>query len=299
MDCESRWTESNETTPLLPVADVESVESLSPEYSIAGHDGSRYRRCRWRLPTSIWPCRWQNVADWVPLGSTGVAMAIVSYGIGIAEGSLFEIKSGFCSARWFLSQKACCPDSSHACAQWRPWSDILRLAGTKAVCANFAIFALATVSLAALSHAVTSTTASPARATAAGKATRPFAAAGSGLAEVQVIVSGVALPGYLTLRTLATKTLALLLSISSGMCIGKEGPFVHIAACLGNLSCEVFPVHDAGRRRRIVGASIAGGVTVAFRAPISGTLFAFEVAGYVDCLLVGSRRAFYFTGLQQ
>ncbi|RMJ24268.1 chloride channel [Aspergillus sp. HF37] len=207
-------------------------------------------------------------------------MAIVSYAIGIAEGSLFEIKSGFCTARWFLSKKACCPDSSsHACAQWRPWSDILRLAGAKAVWANFAIFALATVSLAALSHAVTSTTASPARATTAGKATRSFAAAGSGLAEVQVIVSGVALPGYLTLRTLAAKTLALLLSISSGMCIGKEGPFVHIAACLGNLSCEFFSVHEAGRGRRIVGASIAAGVTVAFRAPISGTLFAFEVAG--------------------
>lgn len=51
-----------------------------------------------------------------------------------------------------------------------------------------------------------------------------YSAAGSGVAEVKVILSGFVLHGYLGLRTLIIKTLALILSVASGLSLGKEGP---------------------------------------------------------------------------
>lgn len=50
-----------------------------------------------------------------------------------------------------------------------------------------------------------------------------YSAAGSGVAEVKVILSGFVLHGYLGLKTLVVKTLALILSVSSGLSLGKEG----------------------------------------------------------------------------
>lgn len=50
-----------------------------------------------------------------------------------------------------------------------------------------------------------------------------YSAAGSGVAEVKVILSGFVLHGYLGVRTLVVKTLALILSVSSGLSLGKEG----------------------------------------------------------------------------
>ena len=53
-----------------------------------------------------------------------------------------------------------------------------------------------------------------------------YSAAGSGVAEVRVILSGFVLHGFLGVKTLIIKTLALVLSVASGLSLGKEGPFV-------------------------------------------------------------------------
>lgn len=50
-----------------------------------------------------------------------------------------------------------------------------------------------------------------------------YSAAGSGVAEVKVILSGFVLHGYLGLKTLVVKTFALILSVASGLSVGKEG----------------------------------------------------------------------------
>ncbi|CRK46548.1 hypothetical protein BN1723_020070, partial [Verticillium longisporum] len=62
-----------------------------------------------------------------------------------------------------------------------------------------------------------------------------YSAAGSGVAEVRVILSGFVLHGFLGLRTLVIKSVALVLSVGSGLSLGKEGPYVHIATCVGNI----------------------------------------------------------------
>ncbi len=55
-----------------------------------------------------------------------------------------------------------------------------------------------------------------------------YSAAGSGVAEVKVILSWFVLHGFLGLKTLVIKTFAHILSVASGLSLGKEGPFVHI-----------------------------------------------------------------------
>lgn len=109
-----------------------------------------------------------------------------------------------------------------------------------------------------------------------------YSAAGSGVAEVRVILSGFVLHGFLGVRTLIIKTLALILSVASGLSLGKEGPFVHIATCVGNIACRLFAKydHNDGKRREVLSAAAAAGVAVAFGAPIGGVLFSLEEVAY-------------------
>ena len=105
-----------------------------------------------------------------------------------------------------------------------------------------------------------------------------YPAAGSGVAEVKVILSGFVVHGYLGVQTLVIKTLALILSVASGLSLGKEGPFVHIATCVGNIACRLFSKYNNNdaKRREVLSASAASGVAVAFGAPIAGVLFSLE-----------------------
>ncbi|KKK13997.1 hypothetical protein ARAM_006908 [Aspergillus rambellii] len=116
--------------------------------------------------------------------------------------------------------------------------------------------------------------------------TRPdmvyYSAAGSGVAEVKVINSGFVLHGYLGFKTLVIKTIALVFSVASGLSLGKEGPYVHIATCVGNICCRMFSKYNLndGKRREVLSASAASGVAVAFGAPIGGVLFSLEEVSY-------------------
>lgn len=55
----------------------------------------------------------------------------------------------------------------------------------------------------------------------------------SGIPEIKTILSGFIIRGYLGKWTLIIKVVGLILSVSSGLSLGKEGPMVHIASCLG------------------------------------------------------------------
>lgn len=109
-----------------------------------------------------------------------------------------------------------------------------------------------------------------------------YSAAGSGVAEVRVILSGFVLHGFLGLRTLIIKSLGLILSVASGLSLGKEGPYVHIATCVGNIACRLFTKYDRndGKRREVLSAAAAAGVAVAFGAPLGGVLFGLEEVAY-------------------
>ena len=78
--------------------------------------------------------------------------------------------------------------------------------------------------------------------------------------------------------TLIIKSVGLILSVSAGLNLGKEGPMVHIACCIGNIFSYLFPKYgkNEAKKREILSAAAAAGVSVAFGAPIGGVLFSLE-----------------------
>ena len=59
-------------------------------------------------------------------------------------------------------------------------------------------------------------------------------AAGSGIPEVKAYLNGVRVPSFLNSRTFFAKTLGTILAVSSGLCVGPEGPLVHLGAMVGS-----------------------------------------------------------------
>ncbi|KAI1727826.1 voltage gated chloride channel domain-containing protein [Ditylenchus destructor] len=108
-------------------------------------------------------------------------------------------------------------------------------------------------------------------------------AIGSGIPEMKTILRGVILKEYLTFRTLISKMVGLTLALGSGMPIGKEGPFVHVASVVANLlSSMVQSLHgiayaNESRSSEMLAAACAVGVSSTFSAPIGGVLFSIEV----------------------
>jgi chloride channel 3/4/5 len=107
-------------------------------------------------------------------------------------------------------------------------------------------------------------------------------ACGSGVPEIKTILSGFVIRGYLGKWTLIIKSLGMILGTSAGLTLGKEGPFVHVASCCGNIFSYLFPKYgrNEAKKREILSAAAAAGVAVAFGAPIGGVLFSLEEVSY-------------------
>lgn len=137
------------------------------------------------------------------------------------------------------------------CPMWNQWSKLIAGSETPVEWIDFSVYVFLTVLLATLASLLTMTTrtvlpdalqihtvdedlsqingppsssdSSTVRGPAMSEPISYYSAAGSGVAEVKVILSGFVLHGYLGLKTLVVKTFALILSVSSGMSLGKEG----------------------------------------------------------------------------
>lgn len=234
-------------------------------------------------------------------------MAIIS----IATEWASDLKTGYCRAGWWLNQKFCCwemmdpagpggapiphsaikaaaaaaaaavtgtannaslllasraqpnttapsrsADLSETCTDWVPWS-------TWTVPAWIVYMGFAALLSASCAHLV-----------------RHFApyAAGSGITEIKCILAGFIINGFLGGATLVIKSLSLPLAIASGLSVGKEGPAVHVACCIGNVVAGWFKSFDRSqaRMRELLTAASAAGVAVAFGSPIGGVLFSLE-----------------------
>ncbi|NXN24277.1 CLCN1 protein, partial [Nycticryphes semicollaris] len=112
-------------------------------------------------------------------------------------------------------------------------------------------------------------------------------AVGSGIPELKTIMRGVVLKEYLTLKAFVAKVVALTAGLGSGMPVGKEGPFVHIASiCAAVLSkfmsifCGVYEQPYYYTDVLTVGCAV--GVGCCFGTPLGGkwlfwVLFSIEV----------------------
>jgi chloride channel 3/4/5 len=105
-----------------------------------------------------------------------------------------------------------------------------------------------------------------------------YMAAGSGIPEIKTILSGFVIPHFLESKVLLVKAVGATFAVSTGICLGKEGPFVHISTCVAYLVAIRLPKYrDNGRKlREMLSAGCASGLSVAFGAPVGGVLFAYE-----------------------
>ena len=255
---------------------------------------------------------------WLLVAIIGCITACIAYFVNVTETSIFDIKEGYCTEGWYFSKRKCCY-GQETCDLWRSWGKRLGFSHLNEEWVDFGafvffvvLFAVASCFLTLLTRTVIPSAFSlttldenlgadkrnqhaehgddkkavrpnePESATAKNSTLVYYPAAGSGVAEVKVILSGFVVHGYLGVRTLVVKTLALVLSVASGLSLGKEGPYVHIATCVGNITCRLFSKynHNDGKRREILSASAASGVGVAFGAPIGGVLFSLEEVSY-------------------
>jgi len=75
--------------------------------------------------------------------------------------------------------------------------------------------------------------------------------------QVKTILSGFVIRGYLGKWTLLTKSICMMMSVSAGLSVGKEGPLVHLAACCGNVLAHLFPKYGNNEaKKREVGSPL-------------------------------------------
>ncbi|KAK7205943.1 CLC channel [Myxozyma melibiosi] len=249
---------------------------------------------------------------WILVSIIASCVAVLAYGIESSQARIFDWREGYCSTKWYAPQYECCADSTGTCPAWVKWNVGFSGAGFL----DYGLFIVSSVILAVLAVSLTLTTATntpflktrgrgqkqPESTNAniregapvsvgkdagyrnrdAESKTVMYTAAGGGVVQVKTILSGFVIKKFLGSYTLLIKSIALVLAISSGLNVGKEGPYVHMAACVGNIACRLFSKFrdNDGKRREIISAATAAGVAVAFGSPLGGVLFALEEVSY-------------------
>ncbi|KAH7912423.1 chloride channel [Hygrophoropsis aurantiaca] len=197
--------------------------------------------------------------SWFVITLVGICIGINAALISIITEWLSDIKMGYCSDGWWLNQQFCCwevESDQEFCASWHSWSTV-----TAARWPIYVIFAAIFAFVAA--HLVR---------------TMGKYAAGSGISEIKCILAGFVMQGFLGFATFFIKSITLPLVIASGLSVGKEGPSVHVACCIGSLLAGFSSrfSRSQGKMREIITAASAAGVAVAFGSPIGGVLFSIE-----------------------
>ncbi|KAJ3555645.1 hypothetical protein NM688_g2466 [Phlebia brevispora] len=208
--------------------------------------------------------RFRKILDaaqsWIVVALVGACIGATAALISIVTEWLSDLKMGYCADGWWLNQQFCCweieYDSEAACDYWHTWSDV-----------GFAQWVIYVMFAGIFSFIAAHLVRSLAK-----------YAAGSGISEIKCIIAGFVMKGYLGFWTFMIKALTLPLVIASGLSVGKEGPSVHFACCIGNVVAGLFTrfSQSHGKMREILTASSAAGVAVAFGSPIGGVLFSIE-----------------------
>uniref|UniRef100_A0A8C9SY71 Chloride voltage-gated channel 1 n=1 Tax=Scleropages formosus TaxID=113540 RepID=A0A8C9SY71_SCLFO len=105
---------------------------------------------------------------------------------------------------------------------------------------------------------------------------------GSGIPELKTILRGVVLKEYLTLKAFVAKVIGLTAGLGSGMPVGKEGPFVHIASICAAVLSKIMSIfsgvyENSAHNQDLLVCACAVGVATCFAAPVGGVLFSIEV----------------------
>ncbi|KAJ3203159.1 hypothetical protein HK099_001596, partial [Clydaea vesicula] len=217
---------------------------------------------------------YDHFQGWILVLLVGIITGFVAGFIGITAEWLSDVKDGFCLDYFYLSKGFCCLDTefNQECAGWKNWFEVDSVNNIYGSVLNFLggyfVFIWFSILFACLSALLV-------------KFYAPYAA-GSGIPEVKTILGGFIIRRFLGFWTLLIKTVGLCLSVASGMSLGKEGPLVHVACCVGNIIPKFFKkyANNEAKRREILSCASAAGVSVAFGAPIGGVLFSLEEVSY-------------------
>lgn len=241
-------------------------------------------------------------SKWILIVLIGLVFACIAFTIDKFELLLVGFKYGYCQRNWLLTQVACCntvtskKTTADTCKQWITWASIFKEDDSEfQIKMDYVIYVLLTIILAYIAcqislttkmqrkprtfeHLVVSESSDP---IADMKPISPkvmYTACGSGVPEVKVILSGFVIRRFLGTYTLFCKTIALVFAIASGMALGKEGPYVHLATCVGNVLTRFFKHIDNNEllKKQILSSSASAGVALAFGSPLGGVLFILE-----------------------
>ncbi|XP_065592355.1 H(+)/Cl(-) exchange transporter 3 isoform X6 [Cyrtonyx montezumae] len=243
-------------------------------------DRERHRRINSKKKESAWEMTkslYDAWSGWLVVTLTGLASGALAGLIDIAADWMTDLKEGIClSALWF-NHEQCCWGSNETtfeerdkCPQWKTWAELIigQAEGPGSYIMNYIMYIFWALSFAFLAVCLV-------------KVFAPYAC-GSGIPEIKTILSGFIIRGYLGKWTLMIKTITLVLAVASGLSLGKEGPLVHVACCCGNIFSYLFPKYSTNeaKKREVLSAASAAGVSVAFGAPIGGVLFSLEEVSY-------------------
>ncbi|OIP69554.1 MAG: chloride channel protein [Oscillatoriales cyanobacterium CG2_30_44_21] len=98
-------------------------------------------------------------------------------------------------------------------------------------------------------------------------------ASGSGIPQVKAALSYV--PIALNLRVAIVKVSSTILSLGSGLALGRQGPTVQIGAAIAGQVSQWIP-NSPEYQRQLIAAGAAAGLAAGFNAPIAGVLFVIE-----------------------
>jgi chloride channel 3/4/5 len=234
---------------------------------------------------------WQG---WIVLTGVGICSAVIATLLDISIPRLETWRTGYCQSGWY--------ETKSTCKVFVEWNETLGYGGVALWVLSAVLLALiaTTIVESSSSHDISAFVPSARDTERRTFVKRHYHASGSGIPETKTILSGFVIRGFLGLRTLLTKSLALVFTIASGFVVGVQGPLVHICCAIGNVTTRLFSKYrnNDAKRREILSAACAGGVSVAFGAPMGGVLFSLEeVSMYFPpktmwrsfyCALVGS-----------
>ncbi|KAF0029065.1 hypothetical protein F2P81_018170 [Scophthalmus maximus] len=184
-------------------------------------------------------------SGWLLMLLVGLMSGALAGGIDIAAHWLTDMKEGVCLIGFWFNHEHCCWNSNETtfqerdrCPQWQSWAELITGTpeGAFAYIVNYLMYIFWALLFAFLAVALV-------------RAFAPYAC-GSGIPEIKTILSGFIIRGYLGKWTLIIKTITLVLAVSSGLSLGKEGPLVHVACCCANILCHLFTKYRKNEAKR-------------------------------------------------
>ncbi|RXN07286.1 H(+) Cl(-) exchange transporter 5-like protein [Labeo rohita] len=211
-------------------------------------DRDRHREIATKSKESAWALM-KSISDafsgWLLMLLVGLMSGALAGGIDISAHWMTDLKEGVCLNGFWFNHEHCCWNSNEMtfqerdkCPNWKSWAELI--VGTNdgpfAYIMNYLMYVCWALLFSFLAVSLV-------------RAFAPYAC-GSGIPEIKTILSGFIIRGYLGKWTLMIKTITLVLAVSSGLSLGKEGPLVHVACCCGNILCHLFTKYRRNEAKR-------------------------------------------------